>query len=79
MLAQMMSDTQGLRLLLRKSLRQERVKSNKNYYLFSGHKRLLPGIALKIRETNNILKSNCTTKNWLFIDSSKIDRSLLSY
>ena len=36
-------------------------------------------LALKIRETNNILKSNCTWKNRLVLDNSNIDRSSLNY
>ena len=36
-------------------------------------------LAIKVRETNNILKSKCTSKNWLFFGNSNIDRSFLNY
>ena len=36
-------------------------------------------LAIKVRETNNILKSKCASKNWLFLDNSNIDRSFLNY
>ena len=36
-------------------------------------------LAAKVRQTNNLLKSNCTRKNWSFLDNSNIDRSLLNY
>ena len=36
-------------------------------------------LAIKVRETNNILKSKCTSKNWLFLDNRNIDRSFLNY
>lgn len=36
-------------------------------------------LARKVNDTNNIIKSNCCKKNWVFLDNSNINRSHLNY
>mgnify|MGYP002803813395 FL=1 len=38
-----------------------------------------PEFASKVAETNNILKSNCSNKNWVYLDNSNINRLHLNH